>query len=891
MKEKKFKTKSWWSYFSKKPEYKIWVEKLYQSIILSLNNQKYPWVITKNTDLVALINESINKLYQKRIIAIQKKNGVNIDDIALLDLKDLDLLKKSDFINCGDDLSQILKTLERLSYVRVKQVWTEGEFSVIGDVMTINPVGSNKLYRLEFDFDKLNEIYQIDSETRRQLSTVSSVSLLNTSFPIHIRSDIYVGNKDLENTKFSDFFNIYLVESSNKKIKNDGSEASSCDIALYSEKPVIEDEINIPINLVHTDIGVPIWNETELRKYNDQKVEVIIVSSRNDDFFEHVKKNFPKVKIFHDNFDSGFFSKALNTVVYTDQEIWGTVNLKTNKTSSKYTNLILNEINPGDYVVHEDHGVGLYTGLKQFDESSDKYIELKYAQKDRLLIPLDQVNRITKYVGVNKNPPKLTRLSGGEWLRVKNKVTKDVEKLAIELLRIYAARELVKTEGLQFNDNILDDVAKDFEFVETDDQLSALADIKADLRSSKPMDRLIVGDVGFGKTEVALRTAYLIAYLGKQVAVLAPTTILVEQHYHLFKTRLEKFGLKVAALSRFVSSTESNEILKDIKNKKIDIVIGTHRLLSKDIEFNDLGLLVIDEEQKFGVSQKEKIKKFKINTHVLTMTATPIPRTLNMALSGVRDISLIATAPAGRKPIKNIVKHFNWADAEAAIRNEVDRNGQVYFLHNRVQSINHVRQILERKMPDIKFGVGHGQLSDSELSKVMRDFNEGRYDVLFCTTIIENGLDMPRVNTLIVDKAEMFGLSQLYQIRGRIGRSRRQAYAYFFYKGVADNRTVKDEKKLKVDDAIGFDDDDIWGVSSKGILWETARLRLDAIRSLEDLGSGFNLAQKDLEIRGSGSFLGKQQHGNVSAIGFSLYCRLLSEMVEKLKKKETTILG
>ncbi|MEA3357561.1 MAG: helicase-related protein, partial [Patescibacteria group bacterium] len=426
--------------------------------------------------------------------------------------------------------------------------------------------------------------------------------------------------------------------------------------------------------------------------------------------------------------------------------------------------------------------------------------------------------------------------------------------------------------------SLLHSLEQEFEFVETDDQIRSLSEIFHDLGSATPMDRLLVGDVGFGKTEVAIRTAFWVAVGGGQVALLAPTTILVEQHYHVFKTRMEKFGVRVRVLSRFLGKTQTEKVIEEIKKGKIDVVIGTHRLLSKDIEFSNLKYLIIDEEQRFGVKQKERFKGMRIDLHVLSMSATPIPRTLNMALSGVRDISIISTPPQGRVAIKNYVQRFDWPVVEKAILKEKSRGGQVYYVHNRVSTIEHIRQKLEERLPGVKFAVGHGQMPPGHLSKVMRDFNNCEYDVLICSTIIENGLDMPNVNTLIIDRAEMFGLSQLYQLRGRIGRSPRQAYAYFLYGGKGYAKVVLQAGRERKESGDVGDDTD-------GVLWDQARSRLDAIGHLNKLGSGFELAQRDLEIRGAGNFLGREQHGNVSSIGFSLYCRLLSEMIDIIKKQ------
>jgi len=510
------------------------------------------------------------------------------------------------------------------------------------------------------------------------------------------------------------------------------------------------------------------------------------------------------------------------------------------------------ELTVGDYVVHINHGIGRYLGIKKLEigASCRDYLEIEYAGQDRLYVPTDQVNLIQKYVGIEDTPPKINRLGGGEWQKVKNRVQESIKEMADNLLRLYADRFTAKGYVYPPDTVWQKEFEEAFIYEETPDQIRATEEIKRDMESSRPMDRLLCGDVGYGKTEVAMRAAFKAVTEGKQVAVLVPTTILAQQHFQTFTQRFSGYPVVIGVLSRFQSPAEQERIVKGLKNGTIDLVIGTHRLLSKDVAFKDLGLLIVDEEQKFGVLHKERLKELKKNVDALTLTATPIPRTLHMSLIGIRDMSVIETPPEDRFPVKTYVIEFNEDVIAEAIRRELDRGGQVFFVYNRVQTIERMASYLQQLIPEARIEIAHGQMNEDTLEEVMLSFYEGASDILVCTTIIENGLDIPNVNTLIVYDADRLGLSQLYQLRGRVGRSNRVAYAYFTYR--------KDR-----------------------MLGEMAEKRLAAIRDFTDLGSGFKIALRDLEIRGAGNLLGPEQHGHIAAIGFDLYCKLLEEAIKE----------
>lgn len=522
------------------------------------------------------------------------------------------------------------------------------------------------------------------------------------------------------------------------------------------------------------------------------------------------------------------------------------------------------ELEAGDYVVHAHHGIGQYLGLEKLevDGVQKDYLFIQYAGQDKLYLPSEQVGLIQKYAGAEGHIPRLSRLGSQDWARVKSRVKESVRDLAQELLQLFAVRETVAGTSFGSDTPWQREFEDAFPYEETRDQLRAIAEVKADMARPKPMDRLLCGDVGYGKTEVAMRAAFKAVQEGRQVAVLVPTTVLAQQHYHTFRERFSPFAVRVEVLSRFRSAREQEEVLQGVARGQVDIIIGTHRLLSDDVAFHNLGLLVIDEEQKFGVVHKEKIKKWRANVDVLTLSATPIPRTLHMALMGVRDMSVIETPPENRYPVQTYVMEFNPQMVQEAIRREMARQGQVYFVHNRVMDIDQVAYQLQQLVPEARIGIAHGQLREEVLEQVMLDFVEGQYDVLVCSSIVENGLDIPNVNTLIVNEADNLGLAQLYQLRGRVGRSNRMAYAYFTYR--------RDK-----------------------VISPLAEKRLSAIREFTTLGSGVKIALRDLELRGAGNLLGAEQHGHMLAVGFDMYCQLLQEAIQELKgqppPKEETV--
>ncbi|MDD4569244.1 MAG: transcription-repair coupling factor, partial [Tepidanaerobacteraceae bacterium] len=571
-----------------------------------------------------------------------------------------------------------------------------------------------------------------------------------------------------------------------------------------------------------------------------------------------------QVMVMPGSLERGFDNPEIRLAIFSDMEIYGRPKKQRirHRPKAKGTKITdYQELHVGDYVVHITHGIGKYLGVESLEVGGfiKDYFGLMYAGGDKLYVPTNQVDLIQKYVGAdNETAPKLHKLGGNEWNKVKSKAKDSVKQMAEELIKLYAARESIRGYAFSGDSPWQKEFQDMFPYEETPDQLAAIEEVKRDMERSRPMDRLLCGDVGYGKTEVAMRAAFKAVMDGKQVAVLVPTTILAEQHFHTFSERFGPFPVKVEAISRFKSPVEQRHIITKLKTGEIDIIIGTHRLLQKDVKFKDLGLLVVDEEQRFGVSHKEKIKQLKKNVDVLTLTATPIPRTLHMAMSGVRDMSLIETPPEDRFPIQTYVVEHNESLIRDAIIQELSRGGQVYYVHNRVQSIHEQAQILKQLIPEARIVVAHGQMNEDELEEVMLGFYDHDFDVLVCTTIIETGLDIPNVNTLIVTSADKLGLSQLYQLRGRVGRSSRQAFAYLTYN--------KDK-----------------------VLSEAAEKRLSAIREFTEFGSGFKIALRDLEIRGSGNVLGTEQHGHMLAVGYDLYTKLLAAAVKELKGEKEEV--
>ncbi len=560
---------------------------------------------------------------------------------------------------------------------------------------------------------------------------------------------------------------------------------------------------------------------------------------------------------------TGFLLPDQRIACMTDTELFGkrkkntTISKRTSKRENLDFFLSPSDLKENDYVVHARHGIGKFVRLEQIsiDNQVRDYLTIEYYGGDKLYVPVDQINLLTRYRGAGEKPLKLNKMGGSDWENIKRKARKSIEDIAQDLLNLYANRARITGFTFEPDSNWQNEMENAFEFVETPDQMQSITDVKTDMESEKPMDRLICGDVGYGKTEVAIRAAFKAVLSGKQVAFLVPTTILAQQHFNTLSERFLPYPVNIAMLSRFRTSREQKESINRLITGECDIVVGTHRLLQKDIDFKNLGLVVIDEEHRFGVKHKEKLKQLRQQVDVISMSATPIPRTLYMAMSGIRDMSIINTPPVNRKPIKTHVGPYSENQARSAIMKEIERGGQVYYVHNRVQSIHRVAYEVSQLVPEAKIVIAHGQMKEKELESIMLDFSVHKYDVLICTTIIESGLDIPNVNTIIIEDADCMGLAQLYQLRGRVGRSENQAYAYCFYK-------------------------------PKKLLSQEAKKRLMSIREFNTLGSGYQIALRDLEIRGIGNILGSKQHGHMVAIGFDLYCEMLEESINRLKGQE-----
>ena len=586
------------------------------------------------------------------------------------------------------------------------------------------------------------------------------------------------------------------------------------------------------------------------------RIKEIIGSDKTKIFSDIKEFSKDKINIISKNAGEGFrlISNDNSLLLLTDKEIFGR---KKKRVFKSYSNNIPSNVSSepfklNDYVVHIDHGIGKFTGTIQMGSSDKEFIVLEYKNEDKLYVPSDQIDRIQVYKSFQKNETKLDTLGSNKWVKTRSKVKKSIEILAGELLQIYAARENIKGKSYKKSTDWYKVLEESFEFEETTDQLKSIEEINLDLESKNPMDRLLCGDVGFGKTEVALRAAFKVVENGFQVAILVPTTVLALQHFKTFKERFEPFPIQIEYMSRFVSNKKNNEILDKLKNGNVDIVIGTHKLLSEKIQFNNLGLLVIDEEHKFGVEQKEKIKKKEIDIDILSLSATPIPRTLSLALNGVRDLSVINTPPENRIPVNNYLSVYSDSLIRQGILREMERKGQVFFVNNEIYNIEIIASQIKKIIPEAKIEIAHGQMDKKQLESIITNFMENKFDVLVCTTIIESGIDMPNVNTLFVNNSHKFGLSQLYQMRGRIGRSEKSSHAYFL---------------LPKDSRIN----------------DLSEQRLNALINTAEFGSGYDIALRDLEIRGAGNILGKEQSGNITSIGLELYNSLLESAIESLK--------
>ncbi|MCC7290278.1 DEAD/DEAH box helicase [bacterium] len=704
------------------------------------------------------------------------------------------------------------KDLEELGFDRVSRVWNPGEYSVLGDVIVFWPKGEKMVVRVSLDGDKVEQLSYLDPQTRRLEKHIKRYELSGDSNELRSR---------------------YIW----------GEEANATYTFYYFRK--------VWDGCVPIDLGIrpfPGLNQNHIEKllstYSQQGFDLYTTSNLNE---------FTSLKLKHldEPLPRGFVMTSSKVALLTDFELLGRLDLNENgKKQSTNQEKIFKEIVRGDFVVHQDHGIGVYEDLVSQDGSL--YLDIHYSGDDRLLVPLSAADKLTKYVGAGRGTPILTGLNSGVWGRVKRKAAEDIMAMASELVQLYAMRSMVKVKQIIRGDyqvDALQEFISKFQYEDTEDQAVITQQIVEDFSKEKPMDRLIVGDVGFGKTELAARAMFMTVNSGYQVAFLVPTTVLSLQHFKVLQERFNDYPFKVSLLNRFITGKEREEIIEDTLSGKVDILIGTHSLLSEEVGFKNLGLMVVDEEQKFGVVQKEAMKKKRLNVSVLSMTATPIPRTLNMSLAGIRDLSILASVPLGRKSIKNNIGTFDWNIVESAINKEVSRGGQVYYLHNRINDLEPLKYEIEKRMGDVKIGIAHGRMGELKINKVMKDFIDRKIDVLVCSTIIENGLDIPNVNTIIVDDAQRYGLASLYQIRGRVGRSERQAYAYIMYSNLRGN----------------------------------ALLRIDALSEANNIGSGFVLSSRDLEIRGAGNILGKSQSGAINSVGYGLYTQMLNDAVKELQ--------
>jgi transcription-repair coupling factor len=744
-----------------------------------------------------------------------------------------------------------------------------GQYFKVGDSIVIWPVNEDVVYRVEFEFDKVSKISVYDPVEKEEVSTVKNFEIYPIEYEYSSEGVLeslgeggVVLDDELDVT--DDYFEAWnsFMEEASKTYRTisftsfNEDEENHLHLHFYSvlKYRTGYDFANDLRDKIHGGWKVLVFtkgrDEVE-GLLNDQKVPYR-VEIEEDGFANGAVYLIDVDK--EDRFPQAFQAPDCKLLLLSDVEISllrETGGVKT--VSHKVFEDFLGGLKNGDFVVHSDHGIARFEGLdrKTVDEITREYLKLAYAENDKLFVPIDQADKVGKYIGSAELMPKLTRLGSAEWSTITNKVRKETQKIAKELLELYAKREAAK--GFSYKSDISDQdkFEATFPYDETPGQIKAINDVKEDMEKDEPMDRLVCGDVGFGKTEVAMRAAFKAVQDKKQVALISPITILTDQHFRSFKKRMEPFHIRVAALSRFQSTKDQKETLARLEKGEVDIVIGTHRLLQPDVKFKDLGLIVVDEEQRFGVKQKESLKELRAEVDILTLTATPIPRTLNICLNKLRNITTITTPPPGRLPVITEVRKYSPGLVRDSILREVERGGQVYFLHNKVQTINSVAEKLRELIPEATFGVAHGKLGSGDLEERIVAFKEHKFDVLVSSTIIENGIDLANANTLIVNNAEKFGLAQLYQLRGRVGRSKTQAYAYFMYHG----------QRLKLD----------------------AKKRLRAIVEASDLGSGFQIAMKDLEIRGAGDILGANQHGVINVVGVTHFMRMLNKAVEDLK--------
>ena len=807
------------------------------------------------------------------------------------------------------DLTKLEQDLTALGYERESQIEAPGQFAVRGGIIDVFPLAEEMPVRIELWGDEIDSIRMFDVKSQRSIENISEITIYPASencfgnnglvsflkyFPENETLLFYDEPHRLQET--AETVEAEYTESLKNRADAGMKEEGEEELRVFQTKDIIS-EMNrysgIGLTTLESKCGLfkvrsvytvqakgvnPYNNSFELLtrdlkrlKRNGYRV-VLLSGSRtrakrlaedlrdydlssfySEDMQREVKPG--EIMAAYGYASEGYEYPMLKFVVISESDIFG--RKKKKKKRKKYEGQRIQdfaELKPGDYVVHENHGIGVYKGIEKIEVEKivKDYMKIVYAEGGVLYIPVAQMDLIQKYAGADAKKPRLNKLGTIQWGKTKSQVKKAVQIVAKDLVELYAVRQ--QSEGFVYGPDTVwqKEFEEMFPFEETDDQLQAIEDTKHDMESKKIMDRLICGDVGYGKTEIAIRAAFKAVQEGKQVVCLVPTTILAQQHYNTFVQRLKEFPVRIDLLCRFRSAAEQKKTIEDTKKGFVDILVGTHRVLSKDVVFKDLGLLIIDEEQRFGVTHKEKIKKLKENIDVLTLTATPIPRTLHMSLIGIRDMSVLEEAPNERMPIQTYVMEYNDEMVREAITRELARDGQVYYVYNRVNDIADVAGRIQSLVPDANVAFAHGQMKERELEDIMYDFINGDIDVLVSTTIIETGLDIPNANTMIIQDADRFGLSQLYQLRGRVGRSNRMAYAFLLYQR---------DKLLK----------------------EVAEKRLSAIREFTDLGSGIKIAMRDLEIRGAGNLLGEAQSGHMEAVGYDLYCKMLNEAVRQLK--------
>ena len=813
------------------------------------------------------------------------------------------VLPKQEFLNNQVTLTNggtvnregVIEVLVGMGYERVDQVGGRGQFSARGGIVDIFPINDPWPVRVELFGDTIDSLRYFDPDTQRSVAALEQADILPVVEPKHsgkmavfltylpaeaniifdepariretldklikenpeLKRKVY-GWQDIVTASYSSNV-IYLSLLLQKTPYTDPAEVVSITAKsvapFHRQMDLLADELR---NWHNRRYGTVILMTN--RERADNLRQSLVQQGINTTVSETVETVVPGTTVITvGTISGGFEFPYVKLTVIAEKDILGRQKKRLRQRVAKDQQITyFRDLKPGDYVVHTAHGIGKYMGIETLEMSGihKDYLHIRYAGTDKLFVPTDQLQALQKYIGSEGEVPRLHKMGGTEWVKAKTRAKAAVADLAKELIALYAKRQVTKGFAFEPDTTWQGEFEDAFAYEETPDQISAIEEVKKDMEQSRPMDRLLCGDVGFGKTEVAIRAAFKAVMSGKQVAVLVPTTVLAQQHYQTFSSRFGGFGPTVDVISRFRSSKEQKETLAKVQAGQCDVLIGTHRLLNQDVDFKDLGLLIVDEEQRFGVAQKEKLKRWKANIDVLTLSATPIPRTLHMSLVGARDMSIIETPPEDRFPVQTYVVEYSEDIVRDAIKREMKRGGQVYFVYNRVQSIDSVSARLAEMLPDARIGVAHGQMADELLEQVMIDFYEGHYDILVCTSLIENGLDVANANTMIVYDADHFGLSQLYQMRGRVGRSYRMAFAYFAYR--------RDK-----------------------VLTEVAEKRLHAIKEFTELGAGFKIAMRDLEIRGAGNLLGAQQHGHIVSVGFEMYCRLLDEAIHENKTGET----